>query len=209
VSDTDDAVLAEIIQLARDQTGAKHITAGSRLYTDLGMTGDDADEFMMAFAAKYDVDLSSMNWLQYFDNESSMADMLEPAMAIAACVLSPSFAARWQAARDAEREITIAHLVEVAREKTWRDPGEAFRRPPKLSALGLILSTITMIAFLAFALIGVIVIYAFLNGQLGEQRVLALVGVAAMSILFPVYSVYAAWRSIGAKLASAEPSGAS
>lgn len=169
MSEAGDTILGEIIDLARDQTGAKSITANTRLYADLGMTGDDAEEFMTAFAVKYDVDMGSMVWLRHFDNESSMADLLEPAIVIAASILSPSFAVRWQAAQDAEREITIGHLVEVALAKAWRDPSEAFRRQQKPGTLGLIFSTITTFVFSGFAMLGVVVIYAFLNGQLASK----------------------------------------
>lgn len=209
MSEADDAVLAEIIELAKRQTGAKTVTATTRLYSDLGMTGDDAQEFLTAFAVKYDVDMSSLVWLRYFDDESTMADMLEPAMALAASILNPSFAVRWQSAHDAEREITIGHLVDIAREKVWREPHESARLPRKSLALGLIFSAFALLILGFFVLLGVVVIYAFLTGQLGEQKILALVGVAAMSIVLPVSLAFASWRQISAKLASAPSVGAS
>lgn len=204
MSEADDKVLAEIIELARNQTGAKTITANTRLYADLGMTGDDAQEFMTAFAVKYDVDMESLVWLRYFENESSMTDMLEPTMAMVISILNPSFALRWQAAEDAEREITVGHLVEIARERKWRDPSEAFQRQQKMSVVGLIFSAAATLVSAFFLLLGVMVIYGLLAGQLGDQKVLTLVGVAAVTIFFPLYAAYATWRQISAKLASAE-----
>lgn len=204
MSEADDQVLAEIIELARHQTGAKAITANTRLYADLGMTGDDAQEFMTAFAVKYDVDMESMVWLRFFDNESSMTDMLEPAMAMAISVLNPSFALRWQAAEDAEREITIGHLVEIARERKWRDPDATFQRRRKVSVFGFVFSVFTALVFTCFVPFGVIAIYALLHGQLGAQNLLVILGFAAVTIFFPLYAVYATWRAISAKLASAE-----
>jgi len=201
VSEADDDVLAEIIELARSQTGAKTITANTRLYSDLGMTGDDAQEFMTAFAVKYDVDMESFIWLRYFDDEGS--DMLAPAMALIASVLSPSFAVRWQAAHEAEREITIAHLVDIATERTWRDPGEAFKRKRNPMVLTVIFSTVAVLFSILFVLMSVIVLHALLSGKLGEENLLTVFGVIATGLVFP-WLAYASWRNIQRKLASAE-----
>ncbi len=201
MSEADDDVLAEIIELARSQTGAKTITANTRLYSDLGMTGDDAQEFMTAFAVKYDVDMESFIWLRYFDDEGS--DMLAPAMALIASVLSPSFAVRWQAAHEAEREITIAHLVDIATERTWRDPGEAFKRKRNPMVLTVIFSTVAVLFSILFVLMSVIVLHALLSGKLGEENLLTVFGVIATGLVFP-WLAYASWRNIQRKLASAE-----
>lgn len=201
MSEADDDVLAEIIELARSQTGAKTITANTRLYSDLGMTGDDAQEFMTAFAVKYDVDMESFIWLRYFDDEGS--DMLAPAMALIASVLSPSFAVRWQAAHEAEREITIAHLVDIATERTWRDPGEAFKRKRNPMVLTVIFSTVAVLFSILFVLMSVIVLHALLSGKLGEENLLTVFGVIATGLVFPRLA-YASWRNIQRKLASAE-----
>lgn len=200
-----EALLAEIIDLAKSHTGAKVVTADTRLHADLGMTGDDAERFLQAFAIKYDVDMGALEWQRYFENEATMADMLMPAMVIGASVLSPAFAVRWHNAREAEREIAIAHLAEIASTKTWREPDTTFRRAPKSNALTLILSTLALLTMGFFVAIGVAVLYAFLTGALGERQVLVLVGIAATGIALPIYLAYASWRQISAKLASAEP----
>lgn len=204
MSDTDDALLAEIIEQAKSHTGAKTVTSETRLHADLGMTGDDAERFLQAFAIKYDVDMGALEWQRYFENEPTMADMLMPAMVLGASVLSPAFAVRWQTAREAEREITIAHLVEVASEKVWREPDESFRRAPKSNALTLVLSVLALLTMGLFVAIGVAVLHAFLTGALGEQRVLVLIGIAATGVALPIYLCYASWRQIQRKLASAE-----
>jgi hypothetical protein len=200
VSDAD-GVLGEIIDLARKQTGAKTITANTRLYADLGMTGDDAQEFMTAFAVKYDVDMSEFVWLRYFDDEGS--DMMGPAIVLAASVLSASFAVRWQAAHDAEREITIGHLVGIAGERTWRDPGDAYIRKRNPIVLTLILSTVSLVVSAFFVLGSAIVLYALLAGELGETNLLVVFGVVATGLVFP-WLAYTSWRNIQRKLASAE-----
>lgn len=204
MSEADDAVLAELIESAKALTGAKTVTSATRLYADLGLTGDDAEMFMAAFANRFGVDMAGFTWLRFFEDESNMADMLMPALMLGASVLSPGFAVHWQRARDAEREITIAHLVEVAQRKAWQDPSEAFKRAPKPMGLTLIFSAAAILILAFFLVLGVVVISGFLAGELGEQRVLALVGVAAMSIALPAYLIYASWRQIQRKLASAE-----
>jgi hypothetical protein len=201
VSEADDTVLPEIIALARQQTGAKTITADTRLYTDLGMTGDDAEEFMTAFAVKYEVDMESFIWLRYFDDEGS--DMMAPAITLIASVLSPSFAVRWQAARDAEREITIAHLAGVAAEHVWRDPTEAFTRKRNPFVLTLIFSIVAVLISVLFVLMNAIVLHALLSGKLGDENLLVVFGVIATGLVFP-WLAYTSWRNIQRKLASAE-----
>lgn len=180
----------------------KSATANTRLYSDLGLTGDDADALMKAFVVKYDVDMSNFVWLRYFEDEPTLNDLMGPAMALAASVLSPSFAVRWQAARNAEREITIAHLAAVAAAKTWIEPGDDFRRRQRASALLPLFSAASVLVMAFFALLGPMVIYVFLTGGLGERNALALIGILAVSIL-PFFLAFTSWRAIRRKLASA------
>ena len=198
-----DALLSEIVAQVKSHTGAETVTAETRLHADLGMTGNDAERFLQAFAIKYGVDMSALEWQRYFENEPAMADMLMPAMVLGASVLNPAFAVRWQGARAAEREITVAHLAEIAREKIWREPDAAFQRAPNSSPLTLVFSALALLTMIFFVVLGATVIYAFLSGALGERKVLALVGVAITGVLAPIYLCYASWRQIQRKLASA------
>ncbi|MCX7359830.1 MAG: DUF1493 family protein [Alphaproteobacteria bacterium] len=200
---SDDALLNEIIELAKNRTGKDAVTADTRLYADLGLTGDAAREFLLAFATKHDVDMERLIWLRFFDDEPSISDLMEPAVMLAASVLSPSFAARWQAARDAEREITLAHLADVARAKSWTDPGDAFRRTRGHSPLVIAFSGASVLLMAFFVLLGAAVGYALIAGELGEVNVIALLGVIGVSVL-PFFFAFASWRSIERKLASAE-----
>lgn len=197
----DDTLLAEIVELAKAVSDVDDVGPDSRLFSDLHLDGDDAGAFMERFAAKHGVDMTDFVWLRYFGDEGF--DMMGPAISMAASILSPSFAVRWQAARDAEREITIGHLVEVARDKMWQDPGEEFRTPDKLSVLFLAFSAISVALMAFFFLTGFAVIYGFLAGQLGDRNLLTLFGIAATSLFFPVHLAYSSWRSIQRKLASA------
>jgi acyl carrier protein len=43
-----------------------------RLREDLGLDGDDADEFMQSFAKKFSVDLSDFDFTRFFAVEASM-----------------------------------------------------------------------------------------------------------------------------------------
>lgn len=201
MSDTDDSVLAEIIESAKAHTGRSSITPQTRLYADLGMTGDDAQAFLLAFAIKHDVDLGALTWLRYFDDEG--VDLFSPALTLGVSIISPSFAMRWQRARDAEREITIAHLAEVARAKVWIIPDDTHRRQRAYSPLNLIFSVIATLMQAFFVLLGIIVAWALLTGRMGDVKALALLGVIAVSVL-PFFFAYASWRHISAKLASAE-----
>lgn len=200
---TDDALLTEIIELAKTHTGKSSVTPETRLYADLGMTGDDARDFLLKVATSYDIDMERLIWLRFFDDEPSTNDLMEPAITLAASVLSPSFAVRWQAAREAEREITIAHLADVARAKVWTDPGDGYRRTRGASPLVLILSAGSVLLLAFFVLLGAVVAYAFLTGQLGDQNMIALLGVVAVSVM-PFFFAFASWRGIQRKLASAE-----
>ena len=200
MSATADTLLAELIELAKHHGETSKVDADTRLYADLGLTGDDAGNFMTAFSVKYEVDMSAFVWLRYFDNEGS--DLMGPAIALAACAISPSFAVRWHAAHDAEREITIAHLADVARAKVWRDPGQAFRRTKAPRVPTLIFSVLSVLLAAFFLLGSLAVLHAFLNGQLGDKNLLVLFGVIATGLVFPGLA-FASWRQIRRKLATA------
>lgn len=193
-------LLAEVVELVKSHTGAKTVTPDTRLYSDLGMTGAPAEQFLKTFVVKYSPDMGGLIWQRYFDDGTTTSDMLEPALVLTASVLSPAFAARWQNARSAEREITVAHLAEVASTRVWRDPDDSFRRAPKAGAsLNLIFSAITLFTMAFFVLLAGVVTYAFIAGELGDQRPLVLFGIVAVGLL-PIYAAYASWRRILTKL---------
>lgn len=112
-----------IAALAVQMSGAQRdrLTPQTRLARDLGLDGDEAGEFMDAFATKFDVDMEGFYWLRYFGDEGW--NMLTPATTLVARALSPAFRRRWRAAQEAEREITLAHLTEVVEAGRWVHPG--------------------------------------------------------------------------------------
>ena len=47
----------------------RELTRADRLSEDLGMDGDDAAEFLQEYSKKFNVDLSAMNFEEYFAGE--------------------------------------------------------------------------------------------------------------------------------------------
>jgi uncharacterized protein DUF1493 len=88
----------------------------SRLEEDLGMTGDDAAEFLEQFARDFDVDLTDLDFHKHFGPE---------------CFFVPGWL---QAELDAkgygEYPITVAHLVDVASAKRWFYPPKGAGKKP-------------------------------------------------------------------------------
>jgi acyl carrier protein len=48
------------------------ITAETKIEDDLGITGDDADEFLVAFSKKFNVSLKKFIFKKYFESEPSL-----------------------------------------------------------------------------------------------------------------------------------------
>ena len=83
------------------------LTPGTRLYHDLGMSGDDADEFLSALFAMHDVAARGFKFDRYFDNEFNTAG---------------AWIAHRLGWRLTHPAITIGHLSEVIRAGAWFDP---------------------------------------------------------------------------------------
>ncbi|QHS58573.1 DUF1493 family protein [Chitinophaga agri] len=48
------------------------VTTGTSIENDLGITGDDGEDFIIQFSKKYSVDISSFHFTKYFYPEPSM-----------------------------------------------------------------------------------------------------------------------------------------
>jgi acyl carrier protein len=61
----------QIIEFIEENQGRdrKTITIDTRLEKDLGITGDDATEFLIAFGKKFNVDVSNFMAADYFGDE--------------------------------------------------------------------------------------------------------------------------------------------
>ena len=63
----------QIVEFTREYLGAKtaSLTTSTRLLEDLGLVGDDAEEYLLAFAKKFGVDLSDLEFDRYFPDEAT------------------------------------------------------------------------------------------------------------------------------------------
>jgi hypothetical protein len=82
----------------------------TRLWHDLGVDGDDADEFMQAFAERFAVDLTGFEFERHFSDDGGLNPL----------------AYLWTKWRNPSRlkrvPITLEDLVEAAHLKRWRTP---------------------------------------------------------------------------------------
>jgi hypothetical protein len=53
-------------------TRKQHLSGNTDLEKELGVTGDDAEEFMLKFQREFDVDLSNFRFNRYFGGEGFM-----------------------------------------------------------------------------------------------------------------------------------------
>lgn len=83
----------------------EELTPEAKLYHDLGVTGDDAVEFMEAFIDKYDIDDTDFYFDKYFRGEGlSLVDL---------------YYFLFERKKLKRLPITIQHLFEVAKAKKW------------------------------------------------------------------------------------------
>jgi len=64
-------VLVEVCRFIHEYIGVLEdkVSENTALQKDLGLEGDDAGEFMVAYAEKFSVDLDDFNFSEYFDME--------------------------------------------------------------------------------------------------------------------------------------------
>lgn len=193
--------LEEITALAAQFSGkeAGDIAPSTRLHADLGLTGDDAHGLMAVFADRFKVDMEGFVWLRFFDDES--ADFIGPALVLAARLLNTRFDERWTAALAAEREITVAHLVDIGARGAWFDPPPGPTRP-RVAALALPLSCLALLGIVFLAVVGAIGCWGYFTGQLGGVNWITAFGLIAMALM-PFYLTWVSIGGIRGKLASA------
>ena len=125
------------------------ITMETRLLEDLGMDGDDGDEFLEAFADEFGIDMSRMAPFNYFNDEPPALgySSLIPVIAF----FAPQFRAyAWHATRG-QRTLTVRCLVASARAKRWITPVQRREEsdPTGFSVLGA-LWLIVLVTFPAY-----------------------------------------------------------
>ena len=98
-----------VINMIAKMTGLPHdrISPDSRLNHDLGMTGDDAAEFLSAYSEAFGVDMSAFRFSDHFTGEPHLFN--------------------WWLTGRASRltPITVRDLVEAAKQKKWITPRSA------------------------------------------------------------------------------------
>lgn len=101
------------------------LRADTRLEEDLGMTGDDAAEFLEAFAQEFEVNLAGIMFHKHFGPESGPILFMPRSMR--------------EEMRDLGKyPVTIGHLIDVAAAKEWFCPPQCGEgKWPSLPASGM------------------------------------------------------------------------
>jgi hypothetical protein len=102
------------------------LRSDTRLEEDLGMTGDDAADFLEAFAKAFDVDLAGIEFHKHFGPECGPIVFFWP----------PGLK---EEMRDLGKyPVTVGHLIQVACVKRWAcPPPREEKKWPDLPPLGL------------------------------------------------------------------------
>ncbi len=110
----------------------ERLTPDTTLQRDAGMDGDDAREFLAAFASTFDVNLDGLRFADHFGEEGfpAAAGLLLMTAAISTvlwpwCLPCWLAAACWWQHRSARkrRELTVSDLLRSARAGRWVEPG--------------------------------------------------------------------------------------
>jgi len=66
-----DELFADLVDFLKKQIGLYDvlITRNTLLEDDLGVTGDDAEDLIIAFGKRYGIDVNSFNFTKYFHEE--------------------------------------------------------------------------------------------------------------------------------------------
>ena len=133
-ADTDPELLDRIAELLWECQGfpRDRVTPETTLQGDAGMDGDDAREFLAAFAGTFDVSLDGLRFADHFGDEGFpvAAGLLLMTAGISTvlwpwCLPGWLAAAWWWQRRCARqrRELTVADLLRAARAGHWVEPG--------------------------------------------------------------------------------------
>ncbi len=68
---TDEKLLDELVAFLKKQTGVYDIliTRKTLIEDELGVTGDDAEDLLIAFSKKYNINISNFEFAKYFYDE--------------------------------------------------------------------------------------------------------------------------------------------
>lgn len=65
----DDTLFKDVIGFLQESCGRTNLAPSTRLQQDLGLTGDEAEEFLLAFGKRYNVNLEDFKFGEYFAPE--------------------------------------------------------------------------------------------------------------------------------------------
>lgn len=131
---SDAELLGRIAELLCECQGfpRERVTPETTLQGDAGMDGDDAREFLAAFASTFDVSLDGLRFADHFSEEGfPVAAGLLLMTAVISTVLWPWCLPGWLAAAwwwqrrcaRPRRELTVADLLRSARAGHWVESG--------------------------------------------------------------------------------------
>ena len=110
------AVRQFVVEQAAGPSETIHLD--TTLLGDLGVTGDDAYDFFIAFAERFNVDMSSLDLSLHFDAEGgTVCDLMK---CIAAWIRDP---AATPETRSGHIPIRVRDLIDAARCGKWSMPG--------------------------------------------------------------------------------------
>jgi hypothetical protein len=109
-----DSIDAIVLAIAK-RIAAKPVTMSSAIYQDLGIGGDKAWELLTDVAKRFSTSFEGFEFASYFPEETEI--LLHHASKIA--VLPEK----------QRRQLTVQHLVEVARKGKWFEPNSPPTRP--------------------------------------------------------------------------------
>jgi acyl carrier protein len=122
----DVTLYSRVKSFIEDQTNVRsdELSPDTRIYHDLGVTGDDADEFLEAFRREFGVDMANFNFDDHFTPELSAFAPLSPFFWL--FMLTPTYRKMMKRPRDAKRKfmvipVTVMDLVKAAKEGNWLD----------------------------------------------------------------------------------------
>ncbi len=98
------------------------LTLETRLFTDLGIDGDDGHRLLGSFASRFKVDMTGMDSFCYFDDEPPKVMYSELTWVLG--LLSDRFRAYMDECLSARKEITVGDLYVSARLRRWDFPEE-------------------------------------------------------------------------------------
>ena len=117
---------SDVLDFVSDRLGSRRdkVTLDTTLLGDLGVDGDDADEFFVAFAERFHVNLSALNLSRHFGGEGCLPWQLPFFLfRVFGKSVSPLISRKTPEERAGLDPITISDLVAAARIGKWIKPG--------------------------------------------------------------------------------------